>query len=181
MDVRQFCQMIKSSCWRNPELDVYDLMIRYGSSVAVTNNDEMLMPRQCFTNASRCALLPQYEYVEGFVQPPGIPIPISHAWIYDRVLQVYLDPTIKDAENHTYYGLRFPTEMMMEIMVDSQLYKGNLLETCCRGSLTVDKQRQYREAIVALNTPTPTREDGVYRSTRGELQRRLRSSTTMDS
>ena len=78
-----------------------------------------MTPRECFMNATNLVLEdPSLTYVEGFAA--GV-IPVHHAWVVDLDGSV-IDPTWKDPENSTYFGVPFEREYLLETIQESGYY-----------------------------------------------------------
>ena len=135
----------------NKVLNIIQYMRDHGKYVTAHAAPRMRLPRQCYTNATQCALNPKYLYVEGYVIPKDIGFPVEHAWIYDKDEGVYLDPTLPDSEGNTYFGIKFPQSMLLELAGSQELYSGNLLLTLSTNAFTEEKQNQYLAALDSVN------------------------------
>jgi len=72
-------------------------------------------PKNCFQNAMRLA--DEFNYVEGFVTLPTIPLLIHHAWNVDDDGYV-VDATLNDPQN-SYFGVEIPDVSSVEEIVGS--------------------------------------------------------------
>lgn len=135
----------------NRVLNIVDYLRKHGQYVTAHAAQQMQMPRQCYTNATQCALNSKYLYVEGYVIPKDIGFPIEHAWVYDKAEGVHLDPTLSDPEGNEYFGIKFPQSMMLELTRSEESYRGNLLLTLSSNAFSEEKQRQYLAALNSVN------------------------------
>lgn len=136
----------------NKVLNIIEYLRDHGKHVTAHAAPRMRLPRQCFTNATQCALNPKYLYVEGYVIPKNLGgLPIEHAWIYDRDEGVHLDPTLPDPEGNEYFGIKFPQSMMLELSSSEDVYRGNLLSTLSVNAFPEEKQHQFLAALDSVN------------------------------
>jgi len=89
--------------------------------------EDMGEPKMCYQNATLLACLERADatYVEGFVVNPEIPMLIHHAWV--EIDGQGFDPTIPDARNRLYYGVRFTTKTVRAQVKKNGVY--GLLDT----------------------------------------------------
>lgn len=83
--------------------------------------------RMCYANSFQTAWNhpKQYVYIEGYTFNPALPIPFSHAWIYDcdtgKAYDRTWDMTQKD-ENTLYLGLPFKIRYVADVFFKHEKY-----------------------------------------------------------
>lgn len=73
-------------------------------------------PQECFDNSALLALSNpnRYVYCEGYAVADGLGVCIHHAWVYDRVENMVVDPTWQKGRICVYYGIAFSTGYLIE-------------------------------------------------------------------
>ena len=68
------------------------------------------VPKECFCNAAKYAMLGGGDYAEGFVWHPELPVLIHHAWIMEgeQVVEITLTHDNKFHDDARYFGIRVP-------------------------------------------------------------------------
>ena len=76
----------------------------------VRHAETMGEQKECFFNSGKfiCTDPERYDYVEGYVITENLPVAIHHGWVWDKVDEIVIEPTIRDLTEETHYlGKRF--------------------------------------------------------------------------
>lgn len=85
------------------------------------------VPNECFKNATHEVLSNRnLRYVEGFIWSGDLPILIHHAWVLHADGR-WADPTLREPERYSYYGVVFDSGTLMTEMNRTGVY--GLLDT----------------------------------------------------
>lgn len=79
-------------------------------------------PKLCFMNAYHHAADNDLEYVEGYVLIPNIPFLIHHAWCCEKGDDTPIEVTIKNCEDHEYFGIEFDVYTVGQEIAKNQVY-----------------------------------------------------------
>ena len=104
-------------------------------------------PNECFRNAAHEALSNRnLRYVEGYIWSHDVPLLIHHAWVLHANGR-WADPTLREPEKYSYYGVVFDSGSLMTEMSRTGVY--GLLETG-RGinADLIFRQAPYLEELV---------------------------------
>lgn len=103
--------------------------------------------KECFKNSTDFVMehSKRYEYCEGYVFLPNLPIPIHHAWVWDNEKGHVIDPTLGWAPKAQYWGVKFSGEFLIANLV-KQRYYGLLMQGDSPTDLVMgnDELYQYR-------------------------------------
>jgi predicted ABC-type ATPase len=145
-------------------------------------------PKMCFQNSTELAMMhPELKYVEGYASPPGIGLPIHHAWCVDKDGNV-VDPTWKhgtDAEHPAAYrGIEVSPTGLSHILdktghygvLDHRDSAGLLERPYMDTKLLLDTKRSGamdEQLGTHLDTKDKHTNDGKYTAERGALHRTI--------
>jgi hypothetical protein len=77
--------------------------------------------KECYKNSALLALSNRdLTYVEGYVIPSGVPIPVAHAWCVDRQNNV-IDVTLREP-GKAYLGIHFDRDFLTSRMLETEVY-----------------------------------------------------------
>jgi hypothetical protein len=132
-------------------------LLRFGRRMDISCDSPKWMPagvpKQCYANAAKglFAALGRGEeirYAEGYaISKTGLPLPIQHAWLVDKEGRV-LDPTWQDHRDYLYYGIVFDTDFVLDMLEETGLVPGLLVNPSLMRS-HLDNVQRFASAVAA--------------------------------
>lgn len=80
--------------------------------------------KECFKNSTDFVMehSERYDYCEGYVFLPNLPIPIHHAWVWDNKTGTLIDPTLGWMPKAQYWGVKFSSAFLIANIVKNKYY-----------------------------------------------------------
>jgi hypothetical protein len=117
-----YLRMVNEVMGKGKQINFAGFLLEHGRSWKNSPLPKDIKPmtmKLCFCNAAKLAMRRKdLTYVEGFA---SLIIPTQHAWCVDAKGNV-IDPTWRDAESATYFGIPFKTEFLTKFLRNSKIY-----------------------------------------------------------
>jgi hypothetical protein len=123
---------------RSPRVN---LLLELGKDMAAQSATELGRPKECFTNSFYYVIGHNATYIEGevFVVALGL----THAWVEED--GKVIDPTLAEADQREYLGVKIPTELVYRIMTGKYWSSGDGVLGCIQFYSEKTRNKMIRE------------------------------------